>query len=516
MPVPAPTVELLFAVPRRELFTRISALIGTAQTFSAVVGFLTEEGVALIEDALASRPTVLTGLVVGATTLKACDGLDRLRSAGVPPDRLRIHLGHSRSTKGGFVKYHPMMHSKVYLFEGNDRSTAIVGSHNMTGFAMGGQNTEASVLVETDRDGPLMQEVRDHIAAARSESIPYDPGMRLAYAWWFRQLLVGMERKVLYGDGEEDIEYRRNVVAIGVRVEERLPVRGEVVYFEVPAAFRALNALGDPVHFYLLSQRPNTVKEALKMLPSCEIAFRGNVVGTNEGVVREGEAQWRIRDLRNPLLESTTGRVSPTTAPGEVQAFVEITDVLTARYDYVFDPHKTWLPVYDESQKGTIIAAEGVRNRFENLELIPSEHLPWHRVIGLKQDLPEDRTGASKREVSPESGRFVLLSMGRRLLRTTTPVVEAPSPSSRPASPFDSIPSAVWFAASKWAKDNQALQNWQRRIAYSLGGLSSKGTRASEKQTKQGTLLLLEAVGLGFTHEQLTPEMVNALRSQEV
>lgn len=508
----APTVELLFAIPRTELFTRITALIGRAQTFSAVVGFLTEEGVALIEDALAPRPSVLKGLVVGATTLKACDGLDRLRSAGVPPDRLQIHLGHSRSTKGGFVKYHPMMHSKVYLFEGDDRSTAIVGSHNMTGFAIGGQNTEASVLVEADREDPLIQEVRDHITAVQSESIPYDPSMRLAYAWWFRQLLVGMERKILYRDGEEDIEYQRNVVAIGVRVEERLPVPGEVVYFEVPAAFRALNALGVPVHFYLLSQRPNTVEEALKMLPSCEIAFRGNVVGTNEGVVREGEAQWQIRDLRNPLLESTTGRVSPTTAPGEVQAFVEITSVLIARYDYVFDAHKTWLPVYDESQKGTIIAAEDVRNRLERLELIPSEHLPWHRVIGLKPDLPEDKIGDSKREVSPESGRFVLLSMGRRMLHPIRPVAEPPASGPRPASPFDTIPSAVWFAASKWARDNQALENWQRGLAYSLGKLASQGTQASDKQTKQGARLLLQAIELGFTHDQLKQDMVTALR----
>src|SRR5690606_11215989 len=136
------------------------ALINTSQSFSAVVGFLTEEGVSLIDDSLSARPNVLSTLVVGAATLKACDGLDRFRAVGVQPDRLRVHLGHSRRTRGGFVKYHPMMHSKVYLFEGPERCTAIVGSHNLTGFAIGGQNTEASVLVEAASDDPLIRQVR--------------------------------------------------------------------------------------------------------------------------------------------------------------------------------------------------------------------------------------------------------------------------------------------------------------------------------------------------------------------
>jgi hypothetical protein len=134
-------VELLYAVPRTELVTRLNALITGSISFSTVVGFLTEEGISLIGDALGGRPGVLSTLEIGATTMKACDGLDRLRSIGVPADRLRLHLGHSRLTKTAFVKYHPMMHSKVYLFEGADRSTAIIGSHNLTGFAIGGQNT---------------------------------------------------------------------------------------------------------------------------------------------------------------------------------------------------------------------------------------------------------------------------------------------------------------------------------------------------------------------------------------
>ena len=42
-----------------------------------------------------------------------------------------------------------MLHSKVYLFEmPEEKSTAFVGSHNITGFALGGLNGEAGVLLE--------------------------------------------------------------------------------------------------------------------------------------------------------------------------------------------------------------------------------------------------------------------------------------------------------------------------------------------------------------------------------
>src|SRR2546425_1248464 len=90
MPTTGIHIELLFAVPRNELFSRISALISAAQRVSVIVGFLTEEGVALIGDALAPQPGILSELVVGATTLKACDGLDRLQAMGVGADRLLI------------------------------------------------------------------------------------------------------------------------------------------------------------------------------------------------------------------------------------------------------------------------------------------------------------------------------------------------------------------------------------------------------------------------------------------
>ncbi|MDZ4784083.1 MAG: phospholipase D family protein [Planctomycetia bacterium] len=535
--MPGVNVELLFALPRNEVFTRINGLIAQSTRVSAVVGFLTEAGVALLGDALQASPGVLDTLVVGAITLKACDGLDRLLTMGVPADRLLVHLGHSRPTKESFTKYHPMMHSKVYLFEGAQSSAAIVGSHNMTGFALGGQNTEASVLIQGPIHHPLFTEIRTHIQAVKSESQVYNPTMRIAYAWWFRELFKGMQYKALFGDGEEGIEYRRNVVAIAIASNSGTPQIGDVIYLEVPIQFAVLKALDEPVHFYLLSQLPQTVAEATVQLPLCTSAFRGKVAGTNQKVVDRGFADWIIRDLRNPVLERTAGTVNVAGSPGFIQAFIEIHDVLRARYEYIFDTAKRWKPVYDESLAGQVSVTAPLAKRFAELELIPAEHIPWNRVIDLEPEGEPGDDSQALRETSPDSGRFLLLSRRRRPLdyanRSTAQAeqlvlpgavasieVERISPESSPA-PDDQklieavqgIPAEVWFATVRWAKPNSKLAKYQQGIAASLGRQRKDGKVPSIKQAIQGQKLLLEAIEKGFADLSLSNDVLESLRN---
>ena len=77
------------------------------------------------------------------------------------------------------------------------------------------------------------------------------------------------------------------------------------------------------------------------------------------------------------------------------------------------------------------------------------------------------------------------------------------------------VPGEVWFAASKWAKDTSTLHPWQRKLCYSLGQLQSRGAQPSPKQAIQGRKLMLEAVRLGFGHDRLTTEIIEALGSAE-
>ena len=60
------------------------------------------------------------------------------------------------------------------------------------------------------------------------------------------------------------------------------------------------------------------------------------------------------------------------------------------------------------------------------------------------------------------------------------------------------VEAETWFRLSKWAKETNSLQPWQRALAYSLGKLARSGRRPSAKQARQGTKLHDEAKHLGF------------------
>ena len=62
-------------------------------------------------------------------------------------------------------------------------------------------------------------------------------------------------------------------------------------------------------------------------------------------------------------------------------------------------------------------------------------------------------------------------------------------------------PATTWFQISKWAKETENLQGWQRSIAFSLGGLAASGRKPSRKQAVQGEKILKEAKHLGFKVE---------------
>lgn len=192
-----------------------------------------------------------------------------------------------------------------------------------------------------------------------------------------------------------------------------------------------------------------------------------------------------------------------------MQAFVEIMGSLEDRYFYMFEPPGMWQPIYDESAEGTIVAASNLRLRLAEMNLIPAEHLPWHKVIGLRSDQGTSGKMALERDVSPESGRYLLFSKGRKPLRNESSADEVRR---LPALPVG-VPAEVWFAVAVWAKEKQLLHGKQRGIAYSLGELARDGKAPSDRQVAAGKKLLLQAVDLGFTHSALTDDVLKTVRS---
>lgn len=67
-----------------------------------------------------------------------------------------------------------LFHPKVYLFTNGASMSALVGSHNMTKSALGGRNTEASVLMQGPVSHPALAELTEFVSAAWQEAKPID------------------------------------------------------------------------------------------------------------------------------------------------------------------------------------------------------------------------------------------------------------------------------------------------------------------------------------------------------
>lgn len=66
------------------------------------------------------------------------------------------------------------------------------------------------------------------------------------------------------------------------------------------------------------------------------------------------------------------------------------------------------------------------------------------------------------------------------------------------------VPADIWFQISKWSKETDNLQPWQRSLAFSLGKLVSRSGNVSIKQAKHGVVILEEVQRLGFRENKNT------------
>lgn len=62
-----------------------------------------------------------------------------------------------------------------------------------------------------------------------------------------------------------------------------------------------------------------------------------------------------------------------------------------------------------------------------------------------------------------------------------------------------SIPAETWFALSRWAKETNNFQPWQRSLLFSVGGLVGRGQKPSIKQATHAINAYKEASKKGFT-----------------
>lgn len=411
-------VRILFDAPQRELAPTLRDLYRRCTSASMITGFMTVEGAHALREVLAAEPAKLQSLVVGAGTWRAFDAFDSLLGAGVPNTCLRVHLGHSRPTgasaKFGFYRYHPMLHSKVYYFELPDnRCAAVVGSHNLTGFALHGLNGEAATLIEGPVNDEVFIDIRTHLAAANVDAVEYDPAQREAYAWWAAQFMEGLAAK--FNDIPRDGEYQRTIIILA-EAERGLPSRGDTIYFELPAVLGKVQSLRAEIHLYVFDSLPGDPTTALAQLSSARQTYWCKTVGIEDDQGgREFQADWHITDSVHPILRRTVRPFRPQPNDDMQQVRVKVVNRLFGAFDYLFDAgRRDYEPQFDTSS--IIQVAPTVREELNGLELIPPEDQPWFKVVGFAAKARDEDAAYNEAmgALSPQSGRYVLMSALRR------------------------------------------------------------------------------------------------------
>jgi hypothetical protein len=425
------TPTVLFQLPQEEIASLLVDRIAGSSSTSIVTGFATPGGLAAIAPPIRARPLCLRTLIVGAATYPGFEVLDELLIAGVPPDRLHVHLGHTRETggkKNPFARYHPMLHSKVYYMELPDsRACAFIGSHNVTSFALIGLNGEAAILLEGPADSPEFGKIRDHIETARNQAVRYSSDMKEAYAWWTREFIDGLKAEIRL---PQDWTTVRTILLFAIAANGDRPKRGDQLYFEIPAGIEQIESLKTEVHLFLFDTLPTDPWEALRRAPSAIAKYTCTTLGVeNRQGNREVVADWRIDGTRRPILMRVISeRFRPSTPSGMQQVRAEVGTATVVSFEYSFEREKAaWDPEFSHEQVHP--SREGI-NEAASLKVGEGEKRTraWTLVKGLVPRLgsTKEKDEMALRLAAPDSGSFILVSL-RRLRKDRVPQHEIQS-----------------------------------------------------------------------------------------
>ncbi|MFN0020329.1 MAG: hypothetical protein ACKVP0_18885 [Pirellulaceae bacterium] len=414
--------NVLFGRPQSEVATLISSKLAQSVATSIVTGFATPGGISAIGGPIKARPQSVDAIVVGASTYPGFQALDELIAAGIPMNRLFVHLGHTRLSggqKNPVVRYHPMLHSKIYYMEfTNGDACAFIGSHNVTSFALTGLNGEAAVLLEGPKGSSEFVKVREHIKTSQLQATPYSQDMKEAFAWWTREFIEGMKAEIKIPPDWITI---RTILIFATHDPGKVPSIGDDIYFELPAGIEQIESLKTEVHLFLFSTLPSDPWQAINRTNSATVKLTCMTIGVeNKQGNRELDADWQVQGRISPkLIHEPTGKLRPSTPTGMQQVRCEVQSLEVPPFDYLFDRERTgWDPIFSQDNDDVLQpvgpASDGVDA--EDVWFSKTADIGWKRVKGLAprrgSAVLEDE--AALKLAAPESGFFILVSLRRR------------------------------------------------------------------------------------------------------
>lgn len=119
-----------------------------------------------------------------------------LRLHALAPGHVFLHLGGATPVEKDVDRplARALMHSKVFLAEGEEVVGLWVGSHNLTAQAIGGGNFEAAVNLRCEPDAVVVRAALAHLEECRSSAEPFDPASMERYVEIQRRRRRGEDR----------------------------------------------------------------------------------------------------------------------------------------------------------------------------------------------------------------------------------------------------------------------------------------------------------------------------------
>lgn len=332
--MPAATTTFLFDEPRSEIAAHILERASKAEAIDIVTGFATREGLEKIIEPIEEKPEKLRSIVIGKATTRACDALDYLRhKIGVPEERLKVHLGFAKDETHlpKSDKYRPMIHSKlIYMDLPDNKACAFIGSHNLTAFALSGENGEAGVLIEGDKDDENLKKVKRQINAINNDARIYDHKKRDFYIHWNQSYMSGFQAEMFPQEDEDP-----RTVLIFATTQNCAPEINKNISIKL-SKNSFPNIQGAEVHLYIFDKLPETAEEAFYEKNKAQKKFIGKIEDANSNK-REGNLiiNYSISENNKPcIFEQGNLELKCEPHKNENRCIFTINSILSMEYNY--------------------------------------------------------------------------------------------------------------------------------------------------------------------------------------
>ena len=134
-----------------------------------------------------------------------------------------------------------MMHSKVYIFKAGHKRTSVVGSSNLSHFALEGKNVEANTIVEGDKTEKIFKDQQSHFDKIWIRSSNLNHKLALYYDTFFKHCSEGFSIQEFKGSQFETDTSTAIQSILSIFNTTSIPsVRDTIVFLEPPTHFRTL------------------------------------------------------------------------------------------------------------------------------------------------------------------------------------------------------------------------------------------------------------------------------------